>query len=72
MPSLVDGVHGERGADAGDRPDRPGQSAGDAYHVAGTANSLSDPVADDTAAADYAAHRYGSVDEKTSRTNGPP
>ena len=34
----------------------------DAYHVEGTANSLTDPVANITAAANYAADRYGSID----------
>ncbi|MCZ4119612.1 transglycosylase SLT domain-containing protein [Streptomyces sp. H39-S7] len=34
----------------------------DTYHVKGTANSLTDPVANITAAANYAAHRYGSID----------
>ncbi|WP_033271987.1 transglycosylase SLT domain-containing protein, partial [Streptomyces lydicus] len=34
----------------------------DQYHVAGTANKLTDPVANITAAANYAAHRYGSID----------
>ncbi|MEU6126728.1 transglycosylase SLT domain-containing protein [Streptomyces sp. NPDC047123] len=34
----------------------------DAYHVAGTANSLTDPVANITAAANYAADKYGSID----------
>ncbi|WP_033271986.1 transglycosylase SLT domain-containing protein, partial [Streptomyces lydicus] len=34
----------------------------DTYHVAGTANKLTDPVANITAAANYAAHRYGSID----------
>ncbi|MFF8725868.1 transglycosylase SLT domain-containing protein [Streptomyces sp. NPDC015171] len=33
-----------------------------AYHVAGTAHSTTDPVANITAAANYAAHRYGSID----------
>lgn len=33
-----------------------------AYHVAGTANNLTDPVANITAAANYAADRYGSID----------
>ncbi|MFJ4525802.1 transglycosylase SLT domain-containing protein [Streptomyces sp. NPDC088810] len=37
-----------------------------AYHVAGTANSLTDPVANITAAANYAAHRYGSIDNVNS------
>ncbi|MEU8953086.1 transglycosylase SLT domain-containing protein [Streptomyces sp. NPDC048518] len=34
----------------------------DAYHVDGTANSLTDPVANITAAANYAADKYGSID----------
>ncbi|MFB8273725.1 transglycosylase SLT domain-containing protein [Streptomyces sp. NPDC055955] len=38
----------------------------DAYHVAGTAQSLTDPVANITAAANYAAHRYGSIDNVNS------
>jgi len=33
-----------------------------AYHVDGTANSVTDPVANITAAANYAADRYGSID----------
>ncbi|MFE9169073.1 transglycosylase SLT domain-containing protein, partial [Streptomyces kebangsaanensis] len=33
-----------------------------AYHVAGTPHSVTDPVANITAAANYAAHRYGSID----------
>ncbi|MFG2603222.1 transglycosylase SLT domain-containing protein [Streptomyces sp. NPDC048514] len=33
-----------------------------AYHVDGTAHSATDPVANITAAANYAAHRYGSID----------
>ncbi|MFH9983582.1 transglycosylase SLT domain-containing protein [Streptomyces sp. NPDC017179] len=37
-----------------------------AYHVAGTAHSLTDPVANITAAANYAAHRYGSIDKVNS------
>lgn len=37
-----------------------------AYHVAGTANSVTDPVANITAAANYAAHRYGSIDNVNS------
>ncbi|NEB78662.1 transglycosylase SLT domain-containing protein [Streptomyces sp. SID14478] len=32
------------------------------YHVAGTSQSLTDPVANITAAANYAADRYGSID----------
>ncbi|MGX1885826.1 transglycosylase SLT domain-containing protein [Streptomyces sp. NPDC055287] len=34
----------------------------DAYHVAGTPKELTDPVANITAAANYAADRYGSID----------
>ena len=34
----------------------------DAYHVAGTSKSLTDPVANITAAANYAADKYGSID----------
>ncbi|WP_425835515.1 transglycosylase SLT domain-containing protein [Streptomyces fractus] len=34
----------------------------DTYHVAGTANSLTDPVANIVAAANYAADKYGSID----------
>ncbi|WP_030754488.1 transglycosylase SLT domain-containing protein, partial [Streptomyces sp. NRRL S-31] len=37
-----------------------------AYHVAGTAHSTTDPVANITAAANYAAHRYGSIDNVNS------
>ncbi|UUN30859.1 transglycosylase SLT domain-containing protein [Streptomyces sp. FIT100] len=37
-----------------------------AYHVTGTANELTDPVANITAAANYAAHRYGSIDNVNS------
>ncbi|MFD8912625.1 transglycosylase SLT domain-containing protein, partial [Streptomyces sp. NPDC059575] len=37
-----------------------------AYHVAGTAQSITDPVANITAAANYAAHRYGSIDNVNS------
>ncbi|MFE9311112.1 transglycosylase SLT domain-containing protein [Streptomyces sp. NPDC088353] len=37
-----------------------------AYHVGGTAHSLTDPVANITAAANYAAHRYGSIDNVNS------
>ncbi|MFI5976175.1 transglycosylase SLT domain-containing protein [Streptomyces sp. NPDC051452] len=37
-----------------------------AYHVAGTAQSSTDPVANITAAANYAAHRYGSIDNVNS------
>ncbi|MFJ9928211.1 transglycosylase SLT domain-containing protein [Streptomyces misionensis] len=36
------------------------------YHVAGTAHSVTDPVANITAAANYAAHRYGSIDKVNS------
>ena len=38
----------------------------DAYHVAGTAHSQYDPVANLTAAANYAADRYGSIDNVNS------
>ncbi|WTB14003.1 transglycosylase SLT domain-containing protein [Streptomyces sp. NBC_00829] len=34
----------------------------EAYHVAGTPNDLTDPVANITAAANYAADKYGSID----------
>ncbi|MBT2489748.1 transglycosylase SLT domain-containing protein [Streptomyces sp. ISL-96] len=34
----------------------------DAYHVAGTPKDLTDPVANITAAANYAADKYGSID----------
>ncbi|MCX5414334.1 transglycosylase SLT domain-containing protein [Streptomyces sp. NBC_00059] len=34
----------------------------DAYHVDGTAKDLTDPVANITAAANYAADKYGSID----------
>ncbi|WP_374196839.1 transglycosylase SLT domain-containing protein [Streptomyces sp. ISL-100] len=34
----------------------------DAYHVAGTPRDLTDPVANITAAANYAADKYGSID----------
>ncbi|MFE3329774.1 transglycosylase SLT domain-containing protein [Streptomyces sp. NPDC059176] len=34
----------------------------EAYHVKGTAHELTDPVANITAAANYAADRYGSID----------
>ncbi|MGW2340427.1 transglycosylase SLT domain-containing protein [Streptomyces sp. NPDC001661] len=34
----------------------------DTYHVSGTSNSITDPVANITAAANYAADRYGSID----------
>ncbi|WP_443053053.1 transglycosylase SLT domain-containing protein [Streptomyces sp. FXJ1.172] len=37
-----------------------------AYHVNGTASSVTDPVANITAAANYAAHRYGSIDNVNS------
>ncbi|MER6327967.1 transglycosylase SLT domain-containing protein [Streptomyces sp. NPDC014983] len=33
-----------------------------AYHVAGTSFNIYDPVANITAACNYAAHRYGSID----------
>ncbi|MEU9239461.1 transglycosylase SLT domain-containing protein [Streptomyces shenzhenensis] len=36
------------------------------YHVSGTAHSVTDPVANITAAANYAAHRYGSIDNVNS------
>nr|WP_308288922.1 transglycosylase SLT domain-containing protein [Streptomyces humicola] len=36
------------------------------YHVAGTSNDLYDPVANITAACNYAAHRYGSMDNVNS------
>ncbi|MFG2518148.1 transglycosylase SLT domain-containing protein [Streptomyces sp. NPDC048527] len=38
----------------------------DAYHVSGTSKSLTDPVANITAAANYAANRYGSIDNVNS------
>ncbi|AJC54105.1 hypothetical protein GZL_01505 [Streptomyces sp. 769] len=38
----------------------------DTYHVSGTARNLYDPVANITAAANYAAHRYGSIDNVNS------
>ncbi|TSB21137.1 transglycosylase SLT domain-containing protein [Streptomyces benahoarensis] len=38
----------------------------DTYHVKGTAHKLTDPVANITAAANYAAHRYGSIDNVNS------
>ncbi|EKX68542.1 lytic transglycosylase [Streptomyces ipomoeae] len=38
----------------------------DTYHVPGTAWSQYDPVANITAAANYAAHRYGSIDNVNS------
>ncbi|GAA3381293.1 hypothetical protein GCM10020367_71960 [Streptomyces sannanensis] len=37
-----------------------------AYHVAGTAHDITNPVANITAAANYAAHRYGSIDNVNS------
>ncbi|MGW1410456.1 transglycosylase SLT domain-containing protein [Streptomyces sp. NPDC002403] len=37
-----------------------------AYHVAGTAHDLTNPVANITAAANYAADRYGSIDNVNS------
>ena len=37
-----------------------------AYHVAGTSYDIYDPVANITAAANYAAHRYGSIDNVNS------
>ncbi|MFF7238890.1 transglycosylase SLT domain-containing protein [Streptomyces collinus] len=37
-----------------------------AFHVAGTADNSTDPVANITAAANYAAHRYGSIDNVNS------
>ncbi|MFF8913212.1 transglycosylase SLT domain-containing protein [Streptomyces sp. NPDC015032] len=37
-----------------------------AYHVGGTAYNVTDPVANITAAANYAAHRYGSIDNVNS------
>ncbi|WP_316746233.1 transglycosylase SLT domain-containing protein [Streptomyces sp. MK7] len=37
-----------------------------AYHVPGTSGSITDPVANITAAANYAAHRYGSIDNVNS------
>ncbi|MFF8595673.1 transglycosylase SLT domain-containing protein [Streptomyces sp. NPDC015220] len=36
------------------------------YHVAGTSKNIYDPVANITAAANYAAHRYGSIDNVNS------
>lgn len=36
------------------------------YHVKGTSNNIYDPVANITAAANYAAHRYGSIDNVNS------
>ncbi|MFD1659697.1 transglycosylase SLT domain-containing protein [Streptomyces caeni] len=38
----------------------------DAYHVAGTSRNIYDPVANIVAAANYAAHRYGSIDNVNS------
>ncbi|WP_328888956.1 transglycosylase SLT domain-containing protein [Streptomyces sp. NBC_00316] len=37
-----------------------------AYHVAGTSWNIYDPVANITAACNYAAHRYGSIDNVNS------
>ncbi|WTU46885.1 transglycosylase SLT domain-containing protein [Streptomyces sp. NBC_00057] len=37
-----------------------------AYHVAGTVHDLTNPVSNITAAANYAAHRYGSIDNVNS------
>nr|WTB35968.1 transglycosylase SLT domain-containing protein [Streptomyces sp. NBC_00830]WTB35987.1 transglycosylase SLT domain-containing protein [Streptomyces sp. NBC_00830] len=37
-----------------------------AYHVAGTSTNVYDPVANITASANYAAHRYGSIDNVNS------
>ncbi|MET7497740.1 transglycosylase SLT domain-containing protein, partial [Streptomyces sp900116325] len=37
-----------------------------AYHVAGTSSNIYDPVANITASANYAAHRYGSIDNVNS------
>ncbi|MFF4763868.1 transglycosylase SLT domain-containing protein [Streptomyces sp. NPDC001292] len=37
-----------------------------AYHVPGTSRNIYDPVANITAAANYAAHRYGSIDHVNS------
>ncbi|MET8275830.1 transglycosylase SLT domain-containing protein [Streptomyces sp. NPDC005096] len=36
------------------------------YHVAGTSTNIYDPVANITASANYAAHRYGSIDNVNS------
>lgn len=36
------------------------------YHVAGTSHNIYDPVANITAACNYAAHRYGSIDNVNS------
>ncbi|MCB5910698.1 transglycosylase SLT domain-containing protein [Streptomyces pinistramenti] len=38
----------------------------DTYHVKGTPHKLTDPIANITAAANYAAHRYGSIDNVNS------
>ncbi|MET8017348.1 transglycosylase SLT domain-containing protein [Streptomyces decoyicus] len=38
----------------------------DTYHVSGTPHKLTDPIANITAAANYAAHRYGSIDNVNS------
>ncbi|MFE9094857.1 transglycosylase SLT domain-containing protein [Streptomyces sp. NPDC007264] len=38
----------------------------EAYHVAGTSRNIYDPVANIAAAAHYAAHRYGSIDNVNS------
>ncbi|GAA1366298.1 transglycosylase SLT domain-containing protein [Streptomyces beijiangensis] len=38
----------------------------DTYHVAGTADDLLDPVANITAASNYAYHVYGSIDNVNS------
>ncbi|GAA2289939.1 transglycosylase SLT domain-containing protein [Streptomyces kunmingensis] len=38
----------------------------DAYHVDGTSTNIYDPVANITAAANYAAHTYGSIDNVSS------
>ncbi|MFF3541364.1 transglycosylase SLT domain-containing protein [Streptomyces platensis] len=38
----------------------------DAYHVSGTPHKLTDPIANITAAANYAADRYGSIDNVNS------
>ncbi|MER6571556.1 LysM peptidoglycan-binding domain-containing protein [Streptomyces sp. NPDC001093] len=43
------------------------QSTFTAYHVPGTSSSIYDPVANITAACNYAYHRYGSIDN----VNGP-
>jgi soluble lytic murein transglycosylase-like protein len=37
-----------------------------AYHVAGTSSNIYDPVANIVASANYAAHRYGSIDNVNS------